>query len=265
MAKTNFTRLFSDSLLHSACMKGMTLALIFFLSACIVTGCGSGSSGSSVNPTVQQSGAVRSGTVFVGDSIIGGWDLNAFFPARGYVNGGWFGKRTDEMLAVFPSILDGSKVCHGFDGTPSDPRFPFECSSITPPAQVVILLGWNDMLQAKDSVQAAANIKTMAQMAQTAHVTVVLVVPYRWDSAHPDLSWMVPWDSCSDLFPFRADQEPVLNASIRSTAAQLGIQVADLEPLFTCQSDYTVDGIHPNASGYKQMHDAIAKALRIQG
>ena len=169
------------------------------------------------------------------------------------------------MLAVFPSILDGSKVCHGFDGTPSDPRFPFECSSITPPAQVVILLGWNDMLQAKDSVQAAANIKTMAQMAQMAHVTVVLVVPYRWDSAHPDLSWMVPWDSCSDLFPFRADQEPVLNASIRSTAAQLGIQVADLEPLFTCQSDYTVDGIHPNASGYKQMHDAIAKALRIQG
>jgi hypothetical protein len=242
-------------------MKGTILALVFFLA-----GCGSsGSSGSSPNPAASQSGSVRSGTVFVGDSIIGGWNLGSFFPARGYTNGGWFGKRTDEMLAVFPSILDGSKVCHGFDGTPSDPRFPFECSSITPPAQVVILLGWNDLIQAKDAAQAAANIKTMAQMAQAAHVSVVLVAPYRWDSAHPDLSWMVPWDSCSDLFPYRADQEPVLNANIRSTAAQLGAQLVDLEPLFTCQSDYTVDGLHPNASGYQQMHDAIAKALHNQG
>jgi lysophospholipase L1-like esterase len=90
-------------------------------------------------------------------------------------------------------------------------------------------------------------------------------MPYRWDSAHPDLSWMVPWDSCSDLYPYRADQEPVLNANIRATAFQLGIQIADLEALFTCQSDYTIDGIHPNASGFQQMHNAIAKALRIQG
>ena len=228
----------------------------------LLIGCGGSAA---PTPVSQQSSTVRSGTVFVGDSIFGSWNLDAYFTARGYINAGWFGKRTDEILAVFPSILDGSKVCHGFDGVPSDPRFPFECRSITPPAQVVILLGWNDMLQAKDTTQAAANIKTMAQMAQAAHVNVVLVVPYRWDSEYPDLSWMIPWDSCSDLFPFRANQEPVLNTNIRSTAAQLGIQMADLEALFTCQSDYTIDGIHPNASGFKQMHDAIAKALRIQG
>jgi len=239
-------------------MKGIIFALVFFLAGC-------GSSGSSATSAAPQSAGLRSGTVFVGDSIIGGWGLDSFFRARGYINGGWFGKRTDEMLAVFPSILDGSKVCHGFDGVPSDPRFPFECTSIKPPAQVVILLGWNDLTQAKDAAQAAANIKTMAQMAQAAHVNVVLVVPYRWDSAHPDLSWMIPWDSCSDLYPYRADQEPVLNVNIRATAAQLGIQIADLEALFTCQSDYTVDGIHPNASGYQQMHDAIAKALHNQG
>lgn len=242
-------------------MKGALLALLL----AVFIGCGGSASVNSTSPQSPQSASLRSGTVFVGDSIIGSWDLDAYFTSRGYVNAGWFGKRTDEILAVFPSILDGSKVCHGFDGTPSDPRFPFECKSITPPAQVVILLGWNDMLQAKDTAQAAANIKTMAQMAQAAHVNVVLVVPYRWDSEYPDLSWMVPWDSCSDLFPFRADQEPVLNANIRSTAAQLGIQVADLESLFTCQSDYTVDGLHPNAAGFKQMHDAIARALRIQG
>jgi hypothetical protein len=239
-------------------MKGVTLALLFF----VVAGCGGSGS---VNPALPQTTSPRSGTVFVGDSIIGMWNLDAYFTSRGYINAGWFGKRTDEILAVFPSILDGSRVCHGFDGIPSDPRFPFECSSIKPPAQVVILLGWNDMFQAKDTVQAAANIKTMVQMAQSAHVNVVLVVPYRFDSAHPDLSWMIPWEACSDLYPYRADQEPVLNSSIRATAAQLGIQIADLEALFTCQSDYTVDGIHPNASGYQQMHDAIAKALHNQG
>src|SRR6478672_5119286 len=99
-------------------MRGTIFALVFFLAGC-------GSSGSLPNSAVpQQSAGLRSGTVFVGDSIIGGWNLDSFFPARGYVNGGWFGKRTDEMLAVFPSILDDSKVCHGFDGIPSDPRFP---------------------------------------------------------------------------------------------------------------------------------------------
>lgn len=239
-------------------MKGMTLILLFFFLA----GCGgSGSNSSSVNPASPQAASLRSGTVFVGDSIIGMWNLDAYFTSRGYINAGWFGKRTDQILAVFPSILDGSRVCHGFDGVPADPRFPFECRSITPPAQVVIFLGWNDLLQGKDSAQAAANIKTMAQMAQAAHVSVVLVVPYRWDSAHPNLSWMIPWDACSDLFPFRANEEPVLNSNIRTTAAQLGIAVADMEPLFTCQSDYTIDGLHPNASGYQQMYDAIARAL----
>jgi hypothetical protein len=239
-------------------MKGTTLALLFFF----VAGCGGSGS---VNPALPQSTSLRSGTVFVGDSIIGMWNLDAYFTSRGYINAGWFGKRTDEILAVFPSILNGSRVCHGFDGVPSDPRFPFECSSITPPAQVVILLGWNDLLQAKDSAQAAANIKTMAQMAQSAHVSVVLVAPYRWDSEYPDLSWMIPWDACSDLFPFRADQEPVLNSNIRATGAQLGIPIVDLEALFTCQSDYTLDGLHPNPSGYQQMHDAIARALHNQG
>jgi hypothetical protein len=243
-------------------MKATFLALLVF-----VAGCGGSNSGP-VNSAGPQSASVRSGTVFVGDSIIGGWDLDSFFPGKGYVNAGWFGKRTDEMLAVFPRILDGSKVCHGFDGTPSDPRFPFSCTSITPPARVVIFLGWNDLFQAKDSAQAAANINTMVQLAQNADVRVILIVPYRYDSAHP-ASWMVPWDSCSDLFPFRADQEPVLNAGIRAipnnTPAQLKSEAVDLEALFTCQSDYTIDGIHPNASGFQQMHDAIAKALHNQG
>jgi GDSL-like Lipase/Acylhydrolase family len=227
--------------------------------ALLISGCGGQTK--SVSISTQQ---VVHPTVFVGDSIIGTWDLDAAFPGKGYINGGWFGKRTDEMLAAFPSILDGSKVCHGFDGSPGDPRFRFSCKSIVAPSQIVILLGWNDLFQGMDSAKAAANITAMAQMAQAAHANIILVVPYRYDSAHP-APWMQPWDSCSDLFPFRDNQEPVLNAGIRATAAKLSIPIADLESLFTCQSDYTVDGIHPNASGFQQMHDAIIKALPKQG
>jgi hypothetical protein len=216
-----------------------------------VAGCG----GNITATPPQKSTIQRSGTVFVGDSIFGRWDLDSYFPGKGYVNAGWFGKRTDEILAVFPSILDGSKVCHGFDGTPSDGSFPFSCATIAPPAEVVILLGWNDLFQGKDAAQAAANINSMVNLAQAAGVKVILVVPYRFDSAHP-ASWMQPWDACSDLFPYR-DTMPILNAGIRDRDAQSRMPTADLESLFTCQSDYTIDGVHPNAAGYQQMHDLL--------
>jgi hypothetical protein len=227
-------------------MKSTVLVLLLALSGC----------GGNITATPPQKSTIqRSGTVFVGDSIFGRWDIDSYFPGKGYVNAGWFGKRTDEILAVFPSILDGSNVCHGFDGTPSDPAFPFSCGSIPAPAEVVILLGWNDLFQGYDSAQAARNIGAMVQLAQAAGVKVVLVVPYRFDSAHP-ATWMQPWDSC-EWGPYSANEEPVLNAGIRDKDAQSATPIADLESLFTCQSDYTIDGIHPNAAGYQQMHDLL--------
>lgn len=232
---------------HSKC------SVLFFALSLLLIGCG----GSMQQHSAQAANIQRSGTVFVGDSIIGRWDLDSYFPGKGYVNAGWFGKRTDQILAVFPSILDGSKVCHGYDGTPGDPAFPFSCGSITPPAEVVILLGWNDMLQGKDTMQAAANINQMANMARAAGAKVVLVKPYRWDSAHI-ASWMQPFDSCAPdgEYPFSLTQEPVLNANIGNIMPP--VPVVNLESLFFCQSDYTSDGVHPNASGYQQMHDLIA-------
>jgi hypothetical protein len=234
-------------------MKNTILAL-----ALLFVGCGGNVT---APPQAQKSAAVtRSGTVFVGDSIIGRWDLDSYFPGKGYVNAGWFGKRTDEMLAVFPSILDGSRVCRGFDNVPGDPAFPFSCQSIKPPAEVVILLGWNDMFQDFSTTQAAANIKSMAEMAKAAGVHVVLVVPYRFDSAHP-ASWMQPFDACATdgNYPFSLNQEPLLNSGIVAE----GLPTANLETVFLagCQSDYTIDGVHPNASGYQQMHDAIEKVI----
>jgi lysophospholipase L1-like esterase len=40
-----------------------------------------------------------------------------------------------------------------------------------------------------------------------------------------------------------------------------GVTFVDFSDLFDRQSDYTVDGIHPNDSGYEQMRDLINRAL----
>lgn len=223
-----------------------------------IAGCGGAPSASQK----AASNVLRSGTVFVGDSIFGRWDLDSYFPGKNYVNAGWFGQRTDQIRAVFPAILDGSNVCHGYQPTapnPPDPSFPFSCKSISPPAEVIIFLGWNDLFQAKDPAQAASNINAMAKLARNAGVKVILVVPYRFDSAHP-ASWMQPFSACAPdgQYPYSDKQEPVLNANI---GAGLGMPIVNLENLFFCQSDYTEDGVHPNANGYQQMHDAFVNVL----
>lgn len=125
------------------------------------------------------------------------------------------------------------------------------------------------MLQAKDTAKAAANISAMVDMAHAANVQVILIIPYRWDSAHL-ASFMQPFIPCAPdgQYPFSLNQEPVLNAGIKAiptmpanAVAQLKPPVVDLEALFVCQSDYTTDGLHPNASGYRQMSDALDKVL----
>lgn len=207
----------------------------------------------------------RHGVVFVGDSIVGRMNLDEYFPGKGYVNAGWFGRRTDEMLAVFPQILDGTRVCHGYSEGPSD--FPYTCVNIPPPAEVVIFLGWNNLLQSYSATQAAADIKQMAQMAEAAGAQVVLVTLYRWDSAHP-VDWMAPWEpfnGCSIIYPW-SDSLPALNAGIQQAGVDLHVKaIVDLYWLYEsgCQQDYTIDGLHPSEGwpGYQQIADSMSQQI----
>src|SRR5579864_9146589 len=82
--------------------------------------------------------------IFFGDSIFGAWDLQNYFPGKGYVNGGMFGYRTDQLKALLPDVLSGNKVCHGLDGNST---FPLTCVSVTPPKTIVIMAGWNNLFQ----------------------------------------------------------------------------------------------------------------------
>ena len=133
MGNYDLTRLFRVSVLNCR-TKAMKTATVLLL-LCALSGCG----GISHDPTFI---ANRTGVLVYGDSIIGKWDLDAYFPGKGYINGGHFGKRTDELLAALPDALSGKNVCSGYDGDANTPS-TLTCRPIPPPATIVILAGWN--------------------------------------------------------------------------------------------------------------------------
>lgn len=266
MAKINFTRLFSYSELHSACMKG---TLLFTVLIFALIGCG-GSAQVHMpqdNPAVPHSSPAAtpcsncSGVVFVGDSIFGRLTVEDSFIRAGYIDAGMFGERTDEMRARFADVISGAHVCHGYQppaGEPPDATFPFECTSLSvQPRTVVIMGGWNNFFQNNPGNTALDDITAMAKMAEAKGIKVIVCTLYPFDPAHP-ASWMVPTGNAPVTF-FDVWRIP-LNDGIKEIP---GIAVADIDSVFKGQSNYTGDGVHPNfgPSGNGQMLNAISSLI----
>jgi len=218
-------------------MKTVMLALLF-----VLVGCG----GSSQPPQPLQPSVI-----FFGDSIFGAWNLETYFPGKEYVNGGMFGYRTDQLKTILPEVLSGNKVCHGLDG---DATFPISCVQVTPPKTIVIMAGWNNLPQG-NSVNPIDDLQSMAAMANAKDVRVVICTVYAYDPAHP-APWMAPTGAAPVTF-YDMWRTPLNN----SIGQMHGVTFVDFSDLFDRQSDYTVDGIHPNDSGYAQMRDLINRAL----
>jgi GDSL-like Lipase/Acylhydrolase family len=219
-------------------------AAFFAMALVFVVGCGG---------NVQQapsSSIPRSGVVFVGDSIFGRLVTNNAFTSTGYVDGGMFGYRTDQILALLPQVLSGNQVCHGLAG---DDEFPLSCATIPPPKTIVILAGWNNLLQGVPGRTPAEDLKQMISMAQSQGVKVVICTLYAYDPGHP-ASWMVPTGSSPVTF-YDVWRNP-LNDGIR-LMSNANISIVDLRGVFAGQSFYTIDGIHPTDSGNMQMMNAI--------
>jgi len=218
-------------------MKITMLTLLFLL-----VGCG----GASHPPQPPQPSVI-----FFGDSIFGAWNLETYFPGKEYVNGGMFGYRTDELKAILPDALSGNRVCHGVDG---DATFPLSCVQVTPPKTIVIMAGWNNLLQG-NSVNPIDDLQSMAAMASAKGVRVIICTVYAYDPAHP-APWMAPAGAAPVTF-YDVWRTPLNN----SIGQMRGVTFVDFSDLFERQSDYTIDGIHPNDSGYAQMRDLINRIL----
>lgn len=181
---------------------------------------------------------MKNRVVFLGDSITDGWGRrqgSVFFPGKPYVNRGISGQTTPQMLIRFQQDVVSLK-----------------------PAVVVILAGTNDIAGntgPTTNEQIEDNFKSMIAIAKQNHIKVVLA------SVTPAFA-----------YPWRPGVHPVqrilaLNGWLRQEAAEQGLVYLDYFSAMADQQDgmkpeLTVDGVHPNAAGYRVMAPLAEQAIR---
>jgi lysophospholipase L1-like esterase len=180
--------------------------------------------------------------VFFGDSITDGWPIAEYFPGKPYVNRGISGQTTSQMLV----------------------RFREDVISLQPKA-VVILAGTNDIAgnsgpMTLDEIE--ANYASLAELATTHNIHVVFssVLPVHNYTAQSQ-----------EMFAQRSPEKILaLNKWLKDYCAAhnciyLDYFSAMVDDRGLLKKDLAVDGLHPNAAGYKIMallaDAAIAKAL----
>jgi lysophospholipase L1-like esterase len=185
-------------------------------------------------------GLPRSGenrVVFMGNSITEGWPqfCPEFFEGKSYINRGISGQTTPQMLLRFRADVINLK-----------------------PKAVVILAGTNDIAgnTGPSTLEMIEdNIASMAQLARANNIQVVLC------SVHPVYDY--PWKP--GLNP--ADKIAELNLRLKDYATKnnyiyLDFYSAMVDEKKGLKAEYTYDGVHPNAQGYKIMGPLAEKAIQ---
>lgn len=189
------------------------------------------------NATRKAAGGSAPTAIFMGDSITEGWARSGaeFFSANGYVGRGISGQVSGQNLLRFEQdvVALHPKVVH-------------------------IMIGTNDVAgnagpTTYEEVQ--RNLISMVQIARANKIRVVLAT--------------IP--PTSD-FPWRRGMEPAktilrLNTWIRDYAKREGIVLADYHAALAdntggFRTDWTVDGVHPNAAGFEVMKPIASAAIK---
>lgn len=179
--------------------------------------------------------------VFMGNSITEGWIRihPEFFADKSYINRGISGQTTPQMLVRFRADVINLK-----------------------PKVVLILAGTNDIAgnTGPSTLEMIEdNIISMAQLARANDIKVILC------SVLPVYDY--PWKP--GLEP--AEKIITLNKMIKSYAVKNELIYLDyfsavVDERKGMKAEYSKDGVHPNAAGYKVMEplaeNAIAKALK---
>ena len=182
--------------------------------------------------------------IFLGSSIFERWSdlMPEFFNNRNYINRGISGQISPQLLIRFRQDVIDLK-----------------------PKAVVILAGSNDIAGSTGHVSNETimnNIKSMSELAKLHGIRVILC------------AYLPVYD-----YPWRKGLEPAekiisLNKEIQVYAAKEHFVLLDyFSPLVDerkgQKAELTLDGVHPNAAGYKIMakvtEAAIAKALQGSG
>lgn len=178
--------------------------------------------------------------VFTGNSICDFWDSTdpTLFAAKAIINTGVSGETSRQILARF----DDDVLAHN------------------PGVVVIISPSTNDIAQNEGPVtqeQMVENVRQMilkAQSARAAKRQVILTsnLPCNYFFWNPSAT--------------PADEIMEVNEKLRALATETGATYVDLhQPMANEQNgldnEYTEDGCHPNAAGYKVMEEAIMPAV----
>lgn len=176
--------------------------------------------------------------VFFGDSITWGWNLDTYFPGKGYINRGISGQTTSQMLV----------------------RFRQDVISLRPKV-VVILAGTNDIAGNTGPVtldQIEGNYASMAELARAHSIQVVFSSVTPIHDYNPERL----------AFFLQRSPEKILELDrwLRSYCEANGLIYLDY---FSAMADsrgmmrkeLANDGLHPNDAGYRIMAPLAEKAI----
>ena len=177
--------------------------------------------------------------VFFGDSITDMWNLDQYFPGKGYINRGISGQTTEQMLVRFrQDVVD----LH--------------------PAVVVILAGTNDIAGntgPESLAQIEGNYATMAEVARASRIRVV------FSSVTPENGTRPEWTAYTLLRP--PDEIVALNDWLRQYCRANGLVYLDYYSAMAdaqgrMKPELTADGLHPSPAGFAVMAPLAGKAIR---
>jgi lysophospholipase L1-like esterase len=155
------------------------------------------------------------------------------------------GATAEESYPAILSTLIGRRVVNA--GVPGEvsaeglTRLPRVLEE-TRPALMILCLGGNDFLRRLDERRVRDNLRAMVRLARSEGVEVVLI-------AVPKLGFGL---QIPDFFRQMAEKEEIL------------LDEKSLERVFS-DAALKSDPIHPNAAGYRQIAESLARLLRSNG
>ena len=111
------------------------------------------------------------------------------------------------------------------------------------PGRLMVLYGVNDIMRHADYEDIIGNLRTIVQAAKANNTRVAIAT-------------LLPmYDRHNGIFQGSIEE---ISWQIRQMAAEEGVQLVDLEPLFGTGEGLQIDGLHPNDAG----NELIANAFR---
>ena len=176
--------------------------------------------------------------VFLGDSITDSWRLNEYFTGRDFVNRGIGGQTTSQMLA----------------------RFRQDVIALNPKI-VVILGGTNDIANGTAARQIEDNLAMMGDLAKAHGIKVVFASITPVSDYHKDADPRYEMTKGRPPATIQAINSWIQTLCLNGGFAWMDYYSVLADPMGQLAADFSDDGLHPNAKGYRVMSPVVIAAI----